>query len=165
MELWKDIEGYEGRYQVSNEGRVKSLDFVVIRKNGRQHTIKGKILSQYIDDRGYLRCGVGKIHKLVAEAFVSNPNGYRTIHHKDHNKLNNNANNLEWIDETTHNRGHGGQHPCKTVYQYKNGVLIAEYQSAQDAGRKNNIGYGNIARCCRGEQNEYKGFIWSYKPL
>lgn len=163
MELWRDIQGYEGLYQVSNYGRVRSLERVVMRKNGRPHTVKSKMLSQYIDSKGYLRCGVGKIHKLVAEAFVPNPNGFTVVHHKDHNQLNNNAENLEWIDETTHNRKHGGQHPCKTVYQYSSvGVLIAEYVSVQEAARVNNIGYSNIARCCRGEQNEYKGFKWTY---
>lgn len=104
MEEWKII----GEYEVSNEGRVKSVDRVIIRSNGRPHTVKGKLLSQHIDDRGYLRCSIGKIHKLVAEAFVPNPNNYTTVHHKDHNKLNNNADNLEWIDETVHNRSHGG---------------------------------------------------------
>lgn len=162
MEIWRDIEGLEGLYQVSNYGRVKSLDFVIIRKNGRPHTVNSKILSQWIDSKGYLRCNVGKIHKLVAKAFVPNPNGYTIVHHKDHNQLNNNPDNLEWVDETTHNRMHGGQHPCKTVYQYKEGILINKYQSVQEAARQNNIGYSNIARCCRGEQDEYKGFRWSY---
>ena len=162
MEVWKDIEGYEGMYQVSNEGKVKSLDCTVIRKNGRQYTVRGKILSQHPDDKGYLRCGVGKIHKLVAAAFVPNPNGYTTVHHIDHNQKNNNSENLEWIDEAAHNRQHGGKNPCKKVYQYKDGVLICEYPSVQEAARLNNIGYSNIARCCRGEQDSYKGFEWSY---
>lgn len=166
MEEWRDIEGYEGLYQVSNKGRVRSLDNIVRRKNGREYTVRGRILSQHIDSKGYLRCYVGKIHKLVAKAFVPNPNNLTVVHHKDHNQLNNNADNLEWIDETSHNRKHGGQNPCKTVFQYSlDGALIAEYVSVQEAARTNNISYSNVARCCRGIQDNYKGFRWSYRPL
>lgn len=166
MEIWKDVKGKEGRYQASNEGRVKSLDIIVIRKNGRKHTVKGKILSQHIDSRGYLRCGIGKIHKIVAETFVDNPNNYSTVHHKDHNKLNNNATNLEWIEELKHNREHGGQHPCKQVFQYTiDGKLVGVYSSTQEAKRETNMNYSNIARCCRGLQKTYKGYKWSYQPL
>lgn len=162
MEKWKNIEGC----QISNRGNVRSVDRIVIRKNGRKYTVKGKILSQSIDNKGYLRCSIGKIHKLVAEAFVPNPNNYTVVHHKDHNKLNNNAENLEWIDSTTHNRKHGGKNPCKKTYQYTlDGVLIAVYTSVQEAARNNNINYSNIARCCRNVQSNYKGYKWSYIPL
>lgn len=161
MEIWKEINGYE----VSNEGRVRSLDKIIIRDNGRKHTVKGKLLHQWVDDKGYLRCGIGKIHKLVAKLFVPNPNNYEVVHHIDHDKLNNNAENLEWVDDTSHNRMHGGQHPCKIVYKYDDFILIDTYNSVQEAARKNNISYSNIARCCRGEQKTYKGHIWSYEPL
>lgn len=162
MEEWRII----GEYKISNEGRVKSIDRVVIRSNGRPHTVKGKLLSQYIDDRGYLRCGIGKIHKLVAETFVPNPNNYTTVHHKDHNKLNNNADNLEWIDETVHNRSHGGRNPCKKTYQYTlNGELVCVYSSVNEAARITNFSCSKIASCCRGEQTQYKGYIWSYVQL
>ena len=166
MEEWKDVIGFEGIYQISNYGNCKSLDRVIIRKNGRKYIIKGKVLSQHIDDRGYLRCSAGKIHKLVAEAFIPNPNNYNTVHHKDHNKLNNMVENLEWIDAETHNRSHGGQHPCKSVYQYSiNNELINTYSSTQEAGRINNYSYSRIAKCCRNEQKIYKGYKWSYYPL
>lgn len=82
------------------------------------------------------------------------------MHHKDHNKLNNKSDNLEWIDETTHNRMHGGKNPSKTVYQYKDNVLINVYPSVQEAARQNEgFNFSNIARCCRGIQNTYKGYI------
>ena len=161
-EIWRKI----GEFEISNYGRCKSIDRMIIRKNGRPFYAKGKILSQHIDDRGYLRCSAGKIHKLVAEAFIPNPNHYTIVHHKDHNKLNNCVSNLEWIDETKHNRMHGGRNPCKRVYQYTpEKKLLAIYNSVNEAARMLHIGYGNIARCCRGEQDEYKGYIWSYKPL
>lgn len=93
IEIWKDIEGYEGLYQVSNLGRVKSLKFNKI-----------KILSQGISGSGYKIASLSKenqrkiflVHRLVAMVFIKNPNNYPCINHKDENKLNNLANNLEW---------------------------------------------------------------------
>ncbi|WP_295590204.1 NUMOD4 domain-containing protein [uncultured Methanobrevibacter sp.] len=164
MEEWKDIKNKNG-YQISSEGRVKSIERTVVRSNGRKHYVKEKILSTYIDNRGYERCGIGKIHKLVAEAFVDNPNNYSVVHHKDHNKLNNKSENLEWKNETEHNQSHGGQHPCKTVHQYTiTGELVSEYKSTQEASRQTNYPYGNIASACR-NKNQYKGFKWSYEKM
>ena len=98
IEEWRDIKGYEGKYQVSNLGRVKSLNY--------NHTKKEKILSDYPNTYGYLyvnlyKNGKGKpfyIHKLVAQAFIDNPNNYREINHKDENKQNNRVENLEWCN-------------------------------------------------------------------
>lgn len=92
-EIWKDIKGYEGLYQVSNLGRIKSV---------RKKIIKSPSLA----GRGYYRltlCNNGKnksfyIHRLVAQAFISNPNNLSQVNHKDENKLNNCVDNLEWTD-------------------------------------------------------------------
>ena len=96
-EEWKDIKGYEGRYQISSFGRVKSLNY---RCTGREKILDFKSTNS----RGYViakLCKEGKVksytvHKLVAEAFIPNPNNYKEINHRDENKINNHVSNLEW---------------------------------------------------------------------
>lgn len=100
MEKWIDVVGFEGWYQVSNTGIVRSIDRHIV--DGR--LIKGKELKQYTDKQGYKRvalCKAGKhykkyVHRLVAEAFVQNPNNFPVINHVDENPANNKADNLEW---------------------------------------------------------------------
>lgn len=107
-EIWKDITGYEGKYQVSSFGRVKSLEY---------HNAKGikrcGILQPATDNSGYHRCALSKnnilktykVHRLVAIAFIPNPDNLPQINHKDGNKKNNNVENLEWCDNS-HNQKH-----------------------------------------------------------
>lgn len=102
-EVWKDIEGYEGLYQVSNTGEVKSLNY---RGNG-----ESKLLKQGTNKKGYkivslFKNGKGKshrVHRLVAMTFILNPNNYREVNHKDENKYNNNVDNLEWCNAKYNN--------------------------------------------------------------
>ncbi len=104
MEEWKDIKGYEGLYQISNLGRVKSLARYVNRKYNSQRLVKERILS--IGDNGNGYCNVcltkkcskktEKVHQLVAQAFIDNPNNYPEINHSDGNKANNKIENLIW---------------------------------------------------------------------
>lgn len=108
VETWKDIEGYEGIYQVSNLGRIKSLDRMLIYKTRYgvyQHLQRGKIIRHCIDMCGYPyvrlhdkngKKKLFKIHRIVGETFLQNPNNLPCINHKDENKTNNNVNNLEW---------------------------------------------------------------------
>lgn len=99
QEIWKDIKNYEGLYKISNLGRVKSLP----KYAGRSYR-KEKILKTYLDKNGYVKVILCKnnrtrflsIHRLLAEAFIPNPNNYPQINHKDENKQNNSLNNLEW---------------------------------------------------------------------
>jgi hypothetical protein len=103
-EVFVDIQGYEGYYQVSNYGNVRSLDRVIKEKTGKIQTLKGRILKPRINPGGYYHVGLGKngtratfaIHQLVARAFIPNPNKKRTVNHINGDKLSNNVSNLEW---------------------------------------------------------------------
>ena len=112
QETWKDIDGYEGLYQISNLGRVKSLNKVIIKKNGVHHPFKEKILSHEVNNKGYITTTLCKntkikvflVHRLVAKAFIPNPNNLSQVNHKDGNKENNHANNLEWCTQSINMR-------------------------------------------------------------
>ena len=100
-EIWKDIEGYEGIYQISNLGRVKSLA-----RQYKNRKCNECIKSPSLAGKGYYRIALCKngnikcfyVHQLVANTFIPNPNNFKIVNHKDENKLNNNVNNLEWCD-------------------------------------------------------------------
>lgn len=110
IEIWKDIPEYEGLYQVSNLGRVKSLERTIIRKNGIKQTIVERIMKPQPNSMGYLRvllCKNGNsvqffVHRLVAFAFIpnNNPTEKTLINHKDENPLNNHVDNLEWCNHS-----------------------------------------------------------------
>lgn len=107
-ETWKPIDGYEGLYEVSNMGRVKRLDSSVASRWGKTRIHKGSILKPIPDKDGYLKKqlyknGKGKycfIHRLVANAFIENPKGKLQVNHKDGNKSNNHAENLDWVTQS-----------------------------------------------------------------
>lgn len=104
MEEWRDIEGYEGIYQVSSQGNVKSLDRTLINSIGVESNVKGKEIYKSLVGAGYYQVKLYKdgkklnkyVHQLVASAFISNPKNYSEINHIDYNKENNCVENLEW---------------------------------------------------------------------
>lgn len=186
-EVWKDIPDYEGLYQVSNLGNVRSLNYkrtneirvlkLCTHKSGYKYThlCKDKVSKNY------------RIHRLVAEAFLPNPNNLPQVNHKDENKQNNCVDNLEWCTAeyntnygTRNERVRGkmsGDNNCKTmlgkfgkehhrskiVYQYtKDGKFIKRWECARDVMRELGFNNKNISSCALGKRNLAYGYIWKY---
>ena len=165
-EIWKDIKAYEGLYQVSNLGRVKSLSKQIIRKNGRKQTFKEKILNQGLSKNGYLsvslfKKGHGKtytIHRLVAEAFIKNKNNYKCINHKNENKLDNNVDNLEWCSYKYNNQYNDKmKHRRINVLQFtKENNFIKKWNGITNIEKELGINRNNITSVCKGKR-KYAG--------
>ena len=111
MEIWKDIPGVEGKYQISSLGRVKSVARSVTSSTGRVSFVKECIRSLHVNHKGYLKVNLrysikdAFVHRLVAIAFIDNPDGKQFVNHKDGNKQNNRVENLEWAsaqENSTH---------------------------------------------------------------
>lgn len=173
-EVWKDIRGYEGYYQVSNLGNVRSLDRVCDCSNGVKIRHSGRILANAKNRNGYLSVTLYvdkkhktmRVHRLVAEAFVPNPNNYDEVNHIDENKENNRSSNLEWCTRS-YNCSYGSglskrvKKCSKPCIQYKDGVEIARYPSISEASRKTGITFQSIQACVSGNGKTTHGFTWS----
>lgn len=183
-ELWENIAGFDGLYQISNYGRVKSL-------------YKNKILKQTKCKLGYCRVNLYKnkeckkflVHRLVASAFIKNPYNLPIINHKDENPSNNNVNNLEWCTYS-YNTSYGTARERtvkhtdykkrtqntnyllrdaklkKPVLQLKNGTIIKEFESVKSATSVFGTGKShgsNIIDVCKGRRKQAYGYQWKYK--
>lgn len=182
-EEWRPVAEYEGLYEVSNTGKVRSL-----------FRYK-KVLKPVITRSGY--CAVelfkdkmGKmklVHRIVAAAFIPNPNGFPQVNHIDENKHNNCAENLEWCtakynmnfgtskirrtnstDYTrpfyAENARKNGKKVCRPVSQFsKSGDFLHSFESGKEAHRKTGINHSHIMECCAGRVKTAGGYIWKYE--
>ena len=167
MEEWKNIDGLNGEYQISNKGNIKH---------------NNKILKSHKDSDGYLiitlfinkKHTTFKIHRLVASAFIPNENNYKQVNHIDCNKINNNVENLEWCS-LQQNIKHAKDNNLfskrslskryKKINQYdKDGNYIKTWNSIKEAGDTLGICRSTITRVCKQKPGvkTYKGYIWRY---
>ena len=176
-EEWRDVVGYEGLYQVSDQGRVKSLARTCNTKGGSNRTVKERILKPCDNGRGYLYIslsdGTGEhkrhyIHRLVGETFVPNPLEKEDVNHKDENPSNNHASNLEWLTHKENlNYGMRNERVAKAnskpVAQYtKDGAFIKVWASAAEVKRQLGFNHSNIIQVAKGNRKTACGFIWKY---
>lgn len=181
-EIWKDIEGYEKVYQISNLGRVKSL----ARWSNGNHFLKEKYLKTYLDKDLYERINLyekGKVkhyfvHRLVAQAFIPNPNNLPQVNHIDENKTNNCVNNLEWCT-VEYNNNYGTRTARATnSNDYKKLALlnnkkiygknlqsgeIIHFNSIKEASEHLNTRSASIGRVLRGVRKTNNGWIFKYE--
>lgn len=170
VEKWKSICAYEGLYEVSNLGRVRSMNYyrvkgnVKILKLGDYKGYKGVKLYKEQSSTSF------KVHRLVGQAFIPNPNCYPFINHKDENPSNNNVANLEWCTPK-YNNNYGDRNlkisysQYKVVYQYDLlGNLIKEWDSIISA-EQHGFRSSGIVNCCSGRYKTHKGYIWRYEVI
>ena len=180
-EEWRGIKGFEGKYMVSNLGRVKSLNY---NRTGKEGILEGVDYGY-----GYLyvnlyKYGKGKqcmIHRLVAMAFIPNPDNLPEVNHKNEDKTDNRVENLEWcsrlyninygtrnkkISEKLKGKKHSEEHIkklSKPVFSVnKESGLIMWWESIREAERCTGINKGNITRCCKGKAKSAGNHIWFY---
>ena len=178
MEIWKDIEGYEGLYQVSNYGNIRSLNY---RNKSQIHNLTLKVRKR----DGYLTVGLTKnnrnktfiVHRVVAKAFIPNPDNLPQVNHKDENKSNNNASNLEWCTCKYNIQYSVKLHPKRKTYyrkpnkwnkrvrqlDKKTGQVIREYSNFQEIGQvRGNPHTSAIVYCCLGKNKTAYGYKWEF---
>lgn len=183
MEIWKKIDNCDN-YEISSLGRVRSIDSTVIRSNGRPMTVVGKILSTHKSVKGYVNISLYdnnkkhhryQVHRLVANAFIPNPDNLPQVNHKDEDKENNNVDNLEWCT-LNYNINYGNRKArlsnsnrnnpklSRIILQYdKDMNLVKEWASMNEIKRVLNYSIGSIYNCCQLKYKQAYDYIWRYK--
>ena len=155
----KDIKNYEGLYAVTSCGKVYSYKNKIFLK---PNPIKNNYLQVTLYKNGIRKNFL--VHRLVAEAYLPNPNNLSEVNHKNENKKDNYLNNLEWCDRINNcNYGSRNQKISKAVGQYtKTGEFIAQFNSISEAGRITGININCISRCCRGNFKTAGKYVWKF---
>ena len=188
-EIWKDIEGYEGYYQISNLGRVKSLERDIVKRDGTIFQCDEKIKINVHDRNGYQLVKLNKngsetmkkVHRLVAQAFIPNPDNLQQVNHIDEVKSNNRVDNLEWCD-SKYNNNYGTKNQrisaaktgnpqntalCRLNAQKNSKKVICLdtgeiFESTQDAANKLGLIRQSVGKVCNGEFNRTNGYSFMF---
>ena len=152
-EIWKEIQGFEGEYAISNKGNVKNLK-------------SGRIIDGAYNSMGYKQIKLkGKkyyIHRLVALAFIPNPNNLPQVNHIDEVKTNNNVSNLEWCSASYNINYSIYKHSCKINQITKDGELVKTWESSMQIERETDYHQSYIIQCCKGKHKQAYGYRWEY---
>ena len=180
-EIWKSVVGYEGLYEVSNKGNVRGVKrnklsclkhqngSVIIKPKPKKPTITNKYYSVVLSKNGKTKNI--RVHRLVAQAFLENPNNLPQINHKDENKLNNCVENLEWCS-CKYNQNYGSRNTKRlhtktrqiTQYDLANNI-IKTYYSLSEASRQCKLSLKAISRCALGKSKTSGGYKWRYTQI
>lgn len=186
-EIWKWIDGYKNMYQVSNLGRIRSVDrdvYCEVSPNKLQH-IFGKVLKQGLNHKGYPIVYLSKdgkqktitVHRLVAKAFIKNPLNLPQVNHKDGCKTNNQVDNLEWCDNS-YNQKHAWKNGLQPSYEENNGrgrpakavamldlntgEVLRTFETLASVKRETGINQFNVRSVCLGIRNHAGGYDWKF---
>ena len=184
-EIWKDVAGYEGYYKVSINGVVKAYDRIVKSSFNATRVVKGVVMKHHISNAGYYYVCLSKdrktthcfIHRLIAVAFIPNPENKKTVNHINSNRLDYNISNLEWATQSeniihgfrygfiknnmTGRFGKDNPHSKSVVQLTMNGEFIKEFDSITSA--QNETGCSNVSMVCNNKRKSCNGYKWKFK--
>lgn len=177
-EVWHNIKGYENLYMVSNTGKIKRLSRVVENKGSYsgKYILKEKEMKLHFNKDGYAIVNLSKnntkkaikVHRLVAEAFIPNPNEYFEINHINEIKDDNRVENLEWCDRK-YNVNYGLRNKKTSISESKEIIqldlsnnILNKFYGIREASRNTKIQHSHIAECCMGKRKTAGGFKWKY---